>query len=107
MFLTSEIHPFDDGNGQLARLVMNAELSAVNGCRIIVPTLSREQYLDCLRVLTREGDPVPYLKAMQHIHDWTSRFDYQDLDEVIAKMTRCNAFERSLAQFKLLTPAAI
>lgn len=104
MFLISEVHPFDDGNGRLARLVMNAELSAVNGCRIIVPTLFREQYLDCLRVLTREGNPVPFLKAMQHIHEWTSRFDYQDLDEVIAKMAQCHAFERSLTQFKLLTP---
>lgn len=104
MFLTSEIHPFDDGNGRLARLVMNAELSAVNGCRIIVPTLFREQYLDCLRVLTREGHPDPFLKAMQVIHDWTSRFDYQDLDEAIAKMEQCNAFERSPVQFKLLTP---
>lgn len=104
MFLTSEVHPFDDGNGRLARLVMNAELSAVNGCRIIVPTLFREQYLDCLRVLTREGNPAAFLKAMQYIHDWTSRFDYQDLDEVIARMAECHAFERSLVQFKLLTP---
>lgn len=104
MCLTSEVHPFDDGNGRLARLVMNAELSAVNGCRIIVPTLFREQYLDCLRVLTREGDPAPFFKAMQYIHDWTSGFDYQDLDEVIARMAECHAFERSLVQFKLLTP---
>lgn len=104
MFLISEVHPFDDGNGRLARLVMNAELSAANGCRIIVPTLFREQYLDCFRVLTREGDPVPFLKAMQYIHDWTSRFDYQDLDEVIDKLAKCHAFERSLVQFKLLLP---
>jgi hypothetical protein len=105
MFLIAEVHPFDDGNGRLARLVMNAELSAVNACRIIVPTLFREQYLDCLRVLTREGDPAPFLKAMQHIHDWTARFDYQDIDGVIAKMAQCHAFERSLVQFKLLTPS--
>lgn len=70
----------------------------------LVPTLFREQYLDCLRVLSRDGDPAPFLKAMQHIHDWTSRFDYQDLDGVIAKMAQCNAFERSLVQFKLLMP---
>ena len=103
MLLTAEVHPFNDGIGRLARLVMNAELSAVNGCRIIVPTLYREQYLDCLRVLTREGNPVPFLKAMQFIHDWTSRFDYRNLDAVIAEMTKCHAFERSLVQFQLLT----
>lgn len=42
MFIVSELHPFLDGNGRLARLVMNAELTVVNACRIIVPTLFRE-----------------------------------------------------------------
>lgn len=104
MFLVSEVHPFTDGNGRLARLVMNAELSVLGSCRIIVPTLFREEYLDCLRLLTRDGQAAPMLAAMQKIHQWSAAFDYEDLDQVIAQMTRCNAFERSLIQFKLLTP---
>lgn len=104
MFLVSEVHPFTDGNGRLARLVMNAELSVVNSCRIIVPTLFREEYLDCLRVLTRAGDPKPFLDAMQWIHEWTAAFDYEDLDKAIADMQACNAFERSRVQHKLLLP---
>jgi len=104
MFLVSEVHPFNDGNGRLARLVMNAELSAVGACRIIVPTLFREEYLDCLRVLTRESNPVPFIDAMQKIQAWTAAFDYENLDEVIARMKACNAFERSLVKFHLLTP---
>lgn len=104
MFLVAEVHPFNDGNGRLARLVMNAELSAADGCRIIVPTLFREEYLDCLRHLTRNGHAEPFLKAMTRIHDWTSRFDYEDIDQVIATMRQCNAFERSRTQFKLSWP---
>jgi hypothetical protein len=104
MFLVSEVHPFTDGNGRLARLVMNAELSVVNSCRIIVPTLFREEYLDCLRVLTREGNPHPFLEAMQFIHAWTASFDYENLDQVIASMAACNAFEKSRVQYKLLSP---
>lgn len=104
MFLVSEVHPFTDGNGRLARLVMNAELSVVNSCRIIVPTLFREEYLDCLRVLTRAGDPKPFLDAMQWIHEWTAAFDYEVLDKAIADMQSCNAFERSRVQHKLLLP---
>ena len=104
MFLVAEVHPFDDGNGRLARLVMNAELTAVDECRIIVPTLYREQYLDCLRRLTRHGDPGPLLKAMTHIQEWTAGFDYEVLDTVIDRMKACNAFERSLNQHKLLMP---
>lgn len=106
MFLVSEVHPFSDGNGRLARLVMNAELSVVNACRIIVPTLFREEYLDCLRLLTREGQAAPFLAAMQHIQQWTAAFNYNDLDKVIDQMTACNAFERSRNQFKLLMPTA-
>ena len=104
MFLVSEVHPFTDGNGRLARLVMNAELSVVNSCRIIVPTLFREEYLDCLRVLTREGNPSPFLDAMQWICQWTADFDYEDLDKVITDMQLCNAFEKSRLQHKLLSP---
>ena len=67
MFIVSEVHTFIDGNGRLARLVMNAELSVVNACRMIVPTLFREEYLDCLRVLTRQGKLEPFISAMQKI----------------------------------------
>ena len=104
MFTVSEVHPFTDGNGRLARLVMNAELSVVGACRIIVPTLFREEYLDCLRVLTREGQPGPFINAMQKIQEWTAAFDYSNIDNVINLMSECNAFERSLVQFRLLTP---
>lgn len=104
MFLVTEVHPFNDGNGRLARLVMNAELSVVGACRIIVPTLFREEYLDCLRVLTREGNPTPFVTAMQKIHQWTAAFDFEDLDAAINSMKTCNAFERSLVQYRLLTP---
>ncbi len=106
MFLVSEVHPFNDGNGRLARLVMNAELSVVKSCRIIVPTLFREEYLDCLRVLTRNGDPAPFIAAMLKVHQWTAAFDYEDLDRVIDEMRTCNAFEKSRVQFKLLSPPA-
>jgi hypothetical protein len=83
---------------------MNAELSVVNSCRIIVPTLFRDEYLDCLRVLTREGNPKPFLDAMQKIHAWTAAFDYEDLDKVIADMKACNAFEKSRTLHELLFP---
>jgi len=102
MFIVSEVHPFIDGNGRLARLVMNAELSVVNACRMIVPTLFREEYLDCLRVLTRHGKLEPFISAMQKIQQWTAAFDYTDLDRVIEQMKACNAFEKSPRQYQLL-----
>ena len=104
MFVVSEVHPFNDGNGRLARLVMNAELSAAGHCRIIVPTLYRETYIDCLRALTRDGNLQPFIKAMEDIQKWTAAFDYGSLDQTIKSLQESNAFERSLADFHLLQP---
>ncbi len=107
MFIVAEVHPFNDGNGRLARLVMNSELSAAGEARIIVPTLFREQYLDCLSELTRESRPDPYLTAMMTIQGWTAAFSYGDLDATIDLMTRCNALEKSLFKHKLLWPVDV
>lgn len=104
MFIVAEIHPFSDGNGRLARLMMNAELTHAGEGRIIVPSLYREEYLDCLRVLTREGNPEPFIKVMQLAQEWTGAFRYADLQEVIAAMKRCNAFEESRIEHLLLLP---
>ena len=45
MFLIAEVHPFADGNGRTARIMMNAELAAAGEERIIVPTVYRANYL--------------------------------------------------------------
>lgn len=104
MFIVSEVHPFNDGNGRLARLVLNSELSAAGEARIIVPTLFRDEYLDCLRELTRAARTGPYLDAMANIQRWTAAFSYDDLDATIDLMKRCNAFEKSLVRHQLLGP---
>lgn len=104
MFIVSEVHPFNDGNGRLARLVMNSELSVAGEARIIVPTLFRDEYLDCLRELTRAARTKPYLDAMTNIQRWTAAFSYDDLDATVELMKRCSAFEKSLVKHRLLWP---
>ena len=108
MFVVSEVHPFIDGNGRLARLVMNAQLSAAEQCRIIVPTLMRETYLDTLRVLTRERDPVPFVKAMVELQNWTFQLDFrQELGALIQSVRSTNGLERSLTHFRLHMPQSV
>lgn len=103
-FLVSEVHPFVDGNGRLSRLVMNAELSRTDEARIIVPTLSHEEYVDCQRQLSRQDDPAGLVRASTLTQAWTVAFDYADIDRLIAAVSRSNALERSRAQFRLLMP---
>lgn len=101
-FLVSEVHPFDDGNGRLSRLVMNAEMSRTGLNRIIIPTLYHPQYVDCARALTRTNDPTGFIASLAKMARWASEFDYNSLDGLIASLKASNALEESPATFKLL-----
>lgn len=45
IFYISEIHPFNDGNGRVARVMMNSELVLAKQCRIIVPTVYHDKMM--------------------------------------------------------------
>lgn len=55
LFVVSEVHPFDDGNGRVARAAMGAQLSAANQSRLVVPIVFRNEYQRALRNLSRGG----------------------------------------------------
>ena len=103
-FLVSETHPFDDGNGRLSRLTMNAELSRLGLCRIIIPTLFHPQYVDCQRALSRANEPDGFIKALAFAAQWCAGFSYADLPALIGSLKATNAFEESPVQYKLLGP---
>jgi hypothetical protein len=107
MFVISEVHPFQDGNGRTARLAMNAVLSQAGLCRIIIPTIYREDYLLPLKRLSNQRDATAFIKAMTRIHDWTSRFDYgRPLAEIQAQLARCHAFQDDLRNYRIIFPEA-
>jgi len=105
MFVVTEVHPFRDGNGRTARLAMNCHLSAAGLCRIIVPTVYREDYLSPLKALSNNRNPQPLLAAMSRAQAWSAAFSYdRPLDGVEKDMAACNAFKDDLINFKLLFP---
>jgi len=54
MFLISEVHPFLDGNGRIARVMMNAELTSVNKSTIInEPVITRLNTWESTETLKR------------------------------------------------------
>lgn len=103
-FLVSEVHPFEDGNGRLSRLVMNSELTRVGLSRIIVPTLYHPQYVDCARALTRKNEPEGFVNSLAKMANWCIQFDYSDLNALITEIKKANALEESPAEYKLLNP---
>jgi hypothetical protein len=91
MFLISEVHPFDDGNGRLARLSMNAELSSAGQHRILIPIISRNDYLNGLRRLSRDHDPNLLCRVLATLWRWSSQVDFSDLALARVDMDRTNA----------------
>ena len=92
MFLVSEVHPFLDGNGRIARVMMNAELSVHRFSKIIVPTVYRDDYLGALRKLTRQHDTDSFIRMMLRIYEFSSTIQGQNIEEMEAYIKSCNAF---------------
>ncbi len=92
MFLVAEVHPFVDGNGRVARIMMNAELVAAGEERIIVPTVYRANYLSALKALTQTGRPEPLVRMLDYAQRWTAAIDWRSLAEARRELGECNAF---------------
>lgn len=92
MFVISEIHPFLDGNGRVARVMMNAELTKAMQSKIIIPTVYREDYLGALRKLTRQSDPKPYIRMLARTHEFSATIVSEDMDKMQALLEQSNAF---------------
>ena len=95
MFLISEVHPFLDGNGRIARIMMNAELVRAGHSKIIIPTVYRDDYMGALRKLTRQGDTATYIRMLQRAHEFSESVYGDDIDAIQEYLEQCNAFLES------------
>jgi Fic/DOC family protein len=106
-FFVAEVHPFVDGNGRMARVMMNAELVSGGQSKIIVPTGFRRDYLTSLRRLSRDDDPSVFVKSMRFLHDYTQQIDWSTDESAVADLRSTNAFEEEgdAPRVALLRPA--
>lgn len=104
MFLITEVHPFTDGNGRLARATMNAELIAGDETPILIATAYRTDYLTALRRLSRKRDPGVYVRMLDHAQEFTDRLDFGDFDGLRATLEACNAFDDTGTRVLKLPP---
>lgn len=95
MFLVAEVHPFQDGNGRIARLFLNAELTHAGLSRIIVPTVLRDDYILALKGLTNNARTEPYIRVLAKAQAFTAGVDYADFDACVRELERRNAFRES------------
>lgn len=114
-FIIAECHPFDDGNGRLARIMMNAELVYTEQHKIIVPTVHRDSYLNGLRQATRSGRFRTITKVFVDLQAYTSSIPWEDYGEARATLESHYAdrlpdegvamFNKQISQFKIALPA--
>lgn len=92
MFLISEVHPFTDGNGRAARIMMNAELVASGEQKIIIPTIYRSNYLFSLKALTHSGLADPLIRTLDFAQKYTQSIDWEAFETARMQLTTTNAF---------------
>ncbi len=93
MFMISEVHPFNDGNGRISRIMMNSELVAADQSKIIIPTVFREDYLNALRRLTRKGDPSVVIRALSRVRQFSANIIGDNFEVTRKYLESCNAFK--------------
>tara|TARA_B100002019_G_scaffold292958_1_gene317991 strand:- start:1728 stop:2306 length:579 start_codon:yes stop_codon:yes gene_type:complete len=113
-FLVSECHPFDDGNGRLSRIMMNAELHAAGEYKLIVPTVHRDSYLNGLRKATRDGNFKTLVKVFYQLQRYTASIDWVDYGEARDTLEAHKAhllpdegiadFNRQIRQYRFTPP---
>lgn len=96
-FLVSEIHPFEDGNGRLARIMMNAELVSANEERIVIPTVFRGNYIAAQRALSSGNTAEPLVRALEFAWRWTSSIRWERMGSTQEQLRSCHAFESDSA----------
>jgi fido (protein-threonine AMPylation protein) len=92
MFAVSEIHPFADANGRIARIMMNAELVTAAQPRIIIPTVYRDTYLSGLRALSTGGRASPLFAVLDFAQRWTNQIDWSAFEISLEQLEAANAF---------------
>ena len=111
MFLVSEVHPFTDGNGRIARIMSNAELVATKEERILIPTIFRSNYLTSLKALSQSSNPTPIVRTLDFAQRWVVAVPWTDVTATRAVLEQCNAFmdaaEADDAGIRLKIPDAV
>lgn len=103
LFLIAEVHPFNDGNGRISRLCMNAELEAAGQARLIIPTSLRNDYLTVLEALTSNSNPNPFISFGHKLVGINSRIPFCSFEKSLEVFRQSGALDEQPQTFGLLS----
>ena len=102
LFLIAEVHPFNDGNGRISRLGMNAELEAAGQARLILPTSLRSDYLTVLETLTVNSNPEPFISFARKLIELNRHMPFGSFEKSLEYFKKNGALEEHSQGFGLL-----
>lgn len=95
MFVISEVHPYSDGNGRVARALMNAALVAAGQTRVIIPTGYRDDYLRALKALSRQGATGPFVSMIDRAQQYGAELPLDDYEETESLLEATGAMDET------------
>ncbi|HLA57477.1 MAG TPA: Fic family protein [Puia sp.] len=104
MFMISEVLPFLDGNGRIARVMINAELSSKGLSKIMIPTVYREDYMGALKKLTKQRVVDSYIRMTLSAWEFSSHAHNERLDAIEEYLIACNAFLTDKERYLKIIP---
>jgi hypothetical protein len=103
-FLLSDVHPFNDGNGRLSRIMMTKELVSARLSRIVIPTVFRNDYLDALRAMSRRGEPSIFVRSMEFCQRVSAACSEDSVPKAVETWARSYAFCEDARHARLTMP---
>jgi Fic family protein len=70
-WLFGYIHPYPDGNGRMARFLMNAMLASGGYRWTVIRVEDREKYLQALESASAQGDMEPFASIIAERVQWS------------------------------------
>lgn len=103
-YMLAEVHPFNDGNGRIGRIIMTRELLGAGLSRIAIPTVFRDDYLDSLRALSRRNDPSIFVRSLEFCQRVSAACSASSVSEAIDVWAKAYAFCEDPRQARLSLP---
>ena len=95
MFVISEVHPYADGNGRVARAIMNAALVAAGQARVIITTGYRDDYQRALKALSSRMAARPFVLMIDRAQEFVSELPLEAYEETVTVLEATGAMDES------------
>lgn len=87
-----EVHPFNDGNGRMARVMMNAELVSARQSKVLIPNVFRDDYILALKKFSHQRDVSTLVQVVEKMQGYAARIPCESYEAAHAYLEATNAY---------------